>query len=74
MNNVDFIDLKYQVSPHLVVEALLREADPSGEIESAIFALNAFGLKKMACNVFKACPTYGINIPPIITETVYYVN
>ena len=74
MNNVDFMSLRYQASPCLVIEALLSEADPSGEIENAIFALNAFGLKQMARDVFNACPEYGIDIPPVITETVYYVN
>jgi hypothetical protein len=68
---IDFISLKYQAKPNLVIEECLKADDPINEVTFAIFALAVSGHRSMAEMVMDMCPRYGINIDFVEVDTRY---
>jgi hypothetical protein len=68
---IDFMSLKYQAQPHLVIEECLKADDPSEEVAFAMFALSALGHMPLAERVMNLCPRYGIIVDLIETEARY---
>lgn len=68
---IDFVSLKYQTAPHLIIEECLKADNPTDEIEFAVFALTACGHKQTADKVWDICPQYGLAVGFVEMETRY---
>jgi len=62
MEGVDFIGLRFQAKPQLIIEECLKTNDPTEEVRFAIFVLMVVGLKSTADKVADLTSSFGINI------------